>query len=193
MAGCMRTYQPAAAGALRSIGSSRPPAPASPPGGRGVRGSGMPGRQQTKEKKMTGAANKELVRGYLREAWDEGRSEAIDRYLAPDFRSLNAPPGSSGDREAERQLVAMFLDAFGSFRSTIDGQVAQGSRVLTSWSAVGIHQAPFVGVEPTGRVVSMRGTELATVADGRIESIFAIFDMAGLLQQLGVVPGPPPV
>src|SRR5206468_3894304 len=50
-----------------------------------------------------------------------------------------------------------------------------------------------LGVEPTGRVVSMRGTELARVADGRIASIYAIFDLAGVLQQLGVVPGPAPV
>jgi steroid delta-isomerase-like uncharacterized protein len=139
---------------------------------------------------MSTDENKEIVRRYLKGAWDEGDMSVADQLLAPDFRSLNVPPGSGNDREAEKQLISMFLAGFGNFTSTFEDQVAEGDTVLSRWTATGTHQAPFFGVPATGRVIPMSGTEMATVRDGQIQDIHAIFDMVGLLQELGVVASP---
>jgi len=133
--------------------------------------------------------NKALVRRYLKEAWDAGNVDVIDDLLSPDFTSLNVPPGSLPDRDHEKQLVRSFLDAFGSFQSSIEDQIAEGNTVVTRWTAVGRHEAPFLGIPPTGKLVRMKGTEMAHVRDGQISEIHANFDMVGLLQALGAIPG----
>jgi predicted ester cyclase len=138
---------------------------------------------------MNTEENKALVRRYLKEAWDDGNVDVIDELLSPDFTSLNVPPGAAPDREHEKQLVRSFLDAFGSFQSTIEDQIAEGNTVVTRWTAVGRHQAPFFGVLPTDKLVHMKGTEMAHVRDGQIYEIHANFDMVGLLQALGAIPG----
>lgn len=138
---------------------------------------------------MSTQENKTLVRDYLKGAWDDGDLSVADKLLAANFRSLNVPPGDPGNLESEKHLIGMFLEGFGNFQSTIEDQVAEGNTVLSRWTATGTHQAPFFGVPATGKVMHMKGTEMATVANGQIQDIHAIFDMVGLLQQLGVVPG----
>jgi len=140
---------------------------------------------------MSTAENKVIVRRYLKEAWDDGNVDVCDELLAPGFKSLNAPPGDPANRDSEKALIRMFLAAFGGFQSTFEDQVAEGDYVLSRWTAVGTHQAPFLGVPASGKVIKMKGTELARVTGGQIQDIHAIFDMVGLLQQLGVVPSPP--
>lgn len=44
--------------------------------------------------------NKELVRRYTREVFDEGNVAAVDRYLAPDF--FNHVTGRSGTEDFKR-------------------------------------------------------------------------------------------
>src|SRR5262249_59035653 len=105
---------------------------------------------------------------------------------------LNARQGGRNDREGEQQLVQMFRDSFGDFTSTIEDQIAEGNQVVTRWTAVGKHQAPFLGIPPTGKLIPMKGTEMARISEGQITDIFAIFDMADLMQQLGRPPARPP-
>jgi predicted SnoaL-like aldol condensation-catalyzing enzyme len=75
---------------------------------------------------QTAAENKELIRRYTREVFDEGDVDAVDRYLAPDF--YNHVTGRSGSEDFKR-LATDLRDARGS-ANVIDMMVAEGDLVV---------------------------------------------------------------
>lgn len=47
-----------------------------------------------------------------------------------------------------------------------------------------------MGIPPTGKVVAMTGIMTTRIAGGRIEEAWEHYDARGMMQQLGVAPGP---
>ena len=47
-----------------------------------------------------------------------------------------------------------------------------------------------MGIPPTGKEVSVDVMDILTVTDGKITENWTVGDMPGMMQQLGVVPGP---
>jgi len=45
-----------------------------------------------------------------------------------------------------------------------------------------------MNIPPTGRAVAVRGTSVLTVEDGKIKRAFRIWDVAGLLRSIGLLP-----
>jgi predicted SnoaL-like aldol condensation-catalyzing enzyme len=70
--------------------------------------------------------NKELVRRYTREVFDEGRVDAVDRYLAPDF--YNHVTGRSGTHDFKR--LAAEVGGMAGSANVIDLLVAEGDYVV---------------------------------------------------------------
>jgi hypothetical protein len=70
--------------------------------------------------------NKELIRRYTREVFDQGEVDAVDRYLAPDF--LNHVSGRKGTADFKR-LAASLRDVSGS-ANVIDLLVAEDDFVV---------------------------------------------------------------
>jgi steroid delta-isomerase-like uncharacterized protein len=130
--------------------------------------------------------NKELVRRYLQEAYNEGRVEAVDDYFAEDYVNHDPGPGLTPDRAGEKQLVAMFRQAFPDIHSTIDFQIAEGDLVFSRWSAVGTHSVEAMGMPPTGRRITMDGHEICRIRDGKVAEYWINWDAAGCMRQLGV-------
>jgi steroid delta-isomerase-like uncharacterized protein len=129
-------------------------------------------------------ANKDLVRRYLQQAYDEGRPEIVDECFAEDYVNHDPAPGLSPDREGEKLLVAMFHEAFPDLKSSVDDQIAEGDMVFTRWSAVGTHQGEIMGIPPTGRRVTMDGHEVTRIRDGKVVEYWINWDAAGFVRQL---------
>jgi predicted ester cyclase len=55
----------------------------------------------------------------------------------------------------------------------------------------GTHPGTFNDVPPTGRTVEVEHIHIARIVDGKGTDHWAMIDMLGLLQQLGVVPATP--
>jgi predicted ester cyclase len=60
--------------------------------------------------------------------------------------------------------------------------------VMTRFSARGTQRGLFLGVAPTGRVVSYTGMDLNRIAKGKIVESWVNYDALALLQQIGLVP-----
>jgi predicted ester cyclase len=135
-----------------------------------------------------GRSNKELVRRYLREAYDKGKPELVDDYFAPEYVNHDPAPGLTPDREGEKMLVAMFSEAFPDLESTVHEQIADGDLVFSRWTAVGTHKGPVMGVAPTGRRITMSGHEITRIRDGKVVEYWVNWDAAGFMRQLGAIP-----
>lgn len=52
----------------------------------------------------------------------------------------------------------------------------------------GSHTGAFFGIPATGRPVTIAANVLMQVADGKVTTLWGMFDEAGLLRQIGVLP-----
>ncbi|MGE0685162.1 MAG: ester cyclase, partial [Dehalococcoidia bacterium] len=62
------------------------------------------------------------------------------------------------------------------------------SRVVVRWTATATDTVGLMGMPPTGKQASVTGINVYRVADGRLAEHWDEWDLAGLLQQLGVMP-----
>jgi predicted ester cyclase len=132
-------------------------------------------------------ANKELIRRYTREVFDEGDEDAVDRYLAPDF--LNHVTGRTGTEDFKR-LARELRGAPGS-ANEIDLLVAEGELVvalMTITRTVTEELRVFGFTIPAhGQTYTVQHVHVYRVADDKIREHWAVRDDLGMLRQLGAI------
>lgn len=91
--------------------------------------------------------------------------------------------------EALKSFIAEFQTAFPDFLDTVERQVAEADVVTTQFTSAGTHRGEFLGIGSTGRRVEWMGIEIARVEGGKIVENWVSWDIYGMLQQLGALPG----
>ena len=142
-----------------------------------------------KEKTMSAEDNKRLARQFFAEV-DKKSVDGLGEYLAPGF--LAHPPGVPQPLNGEmfQQMLASFSAGFPDYSHTIESQVAEGNKVVCRVSFQGTQTGNFQGIPPTGKPVSISEIHVMRLEDNRIAEYWAVFDSLGMLQQLGLAPGP---
>ena len=130
----------------------------------------------------------EVVRRFVSEYQTAADERAFNELLHPDVVDHSRPPGIAPGAEGVRQQFDGFRAAFSDFRATILDQVAEGDKVVTRKLFRGTHQAPFQGIEPTGREVEIHVIDIVRVRDDQIVEHWNCVDRLGLLAQLGAAP-----
>lgn len=110
----------------------------------------------------------------------------ILQLLHPDFVA-NQPNGTQ-NREAFLQHMNYFNTVFSDTFFTIEGQVAEGDRVVTYGKWSGTHTSDFQGVPPTGKQIAISAVLIDRFEDGKIVEHRGQFDMFSMMQQLDLVP-----
>jgi steroid delta-isomerase-like uncharacterized protein len=134
--------------------------------------------------------NKALARRFTEGLWGAHKAELVDELLAPDFVNHDPFPGTTGDREGERQAIAIHSAALSDTRATVDDQIAEGDKVAVRWTFSATQTGEFLGIPPTGNKVEMSGINICRTENGKIAELWRVVDVMGLLQQLGAVPPP---
>jgi predicted ester cyclase len=133
-------------------------------------------------------ANKDLVRRYTREVFDEGDIAAVDRYLASDF--YNHVTGKTGTDDF-KQLARDVGRAAGT-RNVIDFLVAEGDLVavyMTITRTLHEELRAFGFTFPgDGRSYTVKHVHIYRVAGDKIHEHWAVRDDLGMLRQLGALP-----
>jgi steroid delta-isomerase-like uncharacterized protein len=133
--------------------------------------------------------NKALVRRRF-ELFDRGNLGVFDELFASDY--VFHVPGTEKplSRAEMQQFYKALYYAIPDLRHTLVEQIAEGDKVVTRWTATGTHRGgPFFGVASTGRLITLRGINIYRIAGGQLAESHVSWDMLGLLQQLGSVPG----
>jgi len=97
------------------------------------------------------------------------------------------PAGTEGMRMLMRATRAAFPD----MSCTIETIVANADQVAILYTWTGTHTGEMAGMPPTGRTVTATGAIFCRLTNGRIVEQWDIDDRLGVMQQLGLVPGPP--
>jgi steroid delta-isomerase-like uncharacterized protein len=143
---------------------------------------------------MSTQDNKDLIRRYMQAIDDNDTSDwsILDDYIAEDV-VVHSPlvPGVSLDREGLKQGSEIFRVASPGARHEIRMQVAEGDLVVSHIVGRGVHQGELLGIPAKNRDVETEGIVIHRVHDGRIVEYWSVTDVARVLQQVGVLPGPP--
>ena len=142
---------------------------------------------------MSTEESKDLIRRYLQAVDDNHTSDwsILDDYIAEDFVAHNPPiPGVSLDREGMKQAAEIFRVATPGSHE-IRMQVAEGDLVVSHIVGRGVHEGELLGIPATNREVETNGIAIHRVREGKIVEYWSVVDVASVLQQVGVLPGPP--
>ncbi len=137
---------------------------------------------------MSTEENKNLIRRFYEEVFNEKHLAALDAFYAPDHVDHTLPPGLPTSPDGTRQAIAMTLAALPDLHITIEDMIAEGDKVVTRFTTHGTQQGAFGSIPPTGKRVAITTIEITRVADGKIVEDWGLDDRLGMLQQLGLVP-----
>ena len=137
-------------------------------------------------------ANKEVIQAFLEDVINEGRLERANDLVKEDFVELDPLPGQAQGREGLKAVIYGLRSAFPDMHWVVKEMVAEGEKVVTRFVWTGTHRGDFLGIPGTGRSVEVNGVVIDRLEDGKMADSRILMDTMGLMQQLGVIPAPPP-
>jgi steroid delta-isomerase-like uncharacterized protein len=84
--------------------------------------------------------------------------------------------------------MACYFDAFPDLHFTPEEIIVQDDRAVLAWIGRGTHRGKLMNIPATGRSVEIRGVSLLTIKDNQVQRGLYIWDVAGLLRTLGLLP-----
>jgi steroid delta-isomerase-like uncharacterized protein len=131
------------------------------------------------------------VQRFVEEVINRGRLEAADELVHEDFVELDPLPGQRQGRQGLKDVIGMIRTGFPDIDWVIEETIASGDKVVTRFKWSGTHRGDFLGVPATGRKVTVHGVVIDRLSDGMMADSRILMNTLGLMQQLGVIPGPP--
>jgi steroid delta-isomerase-like uncharacterized protein len=132
-------------------------------------------------------ANKALTLRYWEEVANKGNLDLIEEICAPDYVCHEVDQDIRGP-EGVRQFISMLRAAFPDLHVTVEDVIAEGDKIVQRWTGHGTNQGELMGIPPTGNRVSVAGITISRFKDGKVSEEWEVYDMMGMMQQLGVIP-----
>ena len=130
--------------------------------------------------------NKQLIRRWFEEVWNQKNEAAIDEMFHPDGKAHGFPDAASVlvGPEAFKKVHQAFVGAFPDLRLQIDDIICEGDRAAVRWSITMTHLGDHLGFPASGKPASMEGSSFVVVGNGKILDGWNYMDMHGLFQNL---------
>ena len=130
----------------------------------------------------------ELLRGFIREIWNEGKIDKIPEFVSHKYTVFHDP----GDPWDGKELsVAQFQERVTVSRAPIPDQrfdiqelYENDESVCITWLWNGTHRGEIAGIAGTGKKLHMSGATVYYFANKRISGHWQIADRLGIFQQL---------
>ena len=142
---------------------------------------------------MSAEDNKALARRELEELYSHtGNLEAAEEIYAPNFVSHSSGSEDIRGMEAAKHFAASYRKAFPDLVTTVENLLAEGEKVVARWTMRGTHQGEIEELgPPTGKHIEVTGISVYRIEGGKIAEYWAIYDVLGMMRQLGFIPAEP--
>jgi predicted ester cyclase len=128
-------------------------------------------------------ANKQIVRRFVEEVWNQARLEVVDELVHPLYEN-NEGHGP----EAVRRNVSMFRAAFPDLHDTIEQLIAEDDLVVARVTRSGTHLGTFREIyEASGRQMAITEICIWRIEDGGLREGWFTAEDLDLRRQLGVL------
>jgi steroid delta-isomerase-like uncharacterized protein len=133
-------------------------------------------------------ANKKIVQRFVEECWNQGNLNKISELLADQARFHDAvfPNLNPGIQNIKNHIEGC-RKAFPDLKFTVEDTIAERNEVVNHWRATGTHKGQFLGMPPTNRRVTVDGTSIYRLEGGKIAEAHANWNLASMMQQIGVI------
>jgi steroid delta-isomerase-like uncharacterized protein len=132
--------------------------------------------------------NAAVIRQFIDVVLNRGDIDEAGRFVWEDVVEQVPLPGQGPGLSGLQDILRVLRAAFPDMHWTVEEQLSDGDRVLTRFVWTGTHRGSFLGVEATGRPVSVWGMVIDRLVDGRIKDTRILMDTLGLMAQLGAIP-----
>jgi steroid delta-isomerase-like uncharacterized protein len=130
--------------------------------------------------------NRALGRKFFAEQ-DRLKGDLAPELCAPGYQArVGSAP--TMDRTGHGGFGRAFYAAFPDLHHEIEQVIAEDDVAVVRFVLHGTHSAPFFGIPATNRRIAVPAHVILRIEDGRISNLLGVFDEAGLLRQLGVLP-----
>jgi steroid delta-isomerase-like uncharacterized protein len=122
------------------------------------------------------------------EAINQGNVDVFDELVSPDVVEHEELPGFEPTREGVKQYFEMMHNAFPDLHFQIDDIFAVGDKVVARITVHGTQQGEFMGMEPTGKKIAVKGIDIVRFENGKLVEHWGVTDAMTMMQQLGAMP-----
>lgn len=122
--------------------------------------------------------------------WNAHDAAWVAALHAPEYEGVDiGRPDVYRGREGAARLVGESLETFPDLSFTREESVIEGNLIAFAWTARGTHKgANLMRIPPTGREIRVRGVSILTVGEAGITRALYVWDTAGLLRDIGLLP-----
>ena len=135
--------------------------------------------------------NKEIVTEFVK-ATNKLELDKLDDMVVEDYVEHQPIPGQPEGREGLKWAYRAFNEPFPDLVFDFADVLAEDDLIVGRGIGEGHNTGSFMGIPATGNKVKWTGTRLFRLKDGKLVEGWINLDMLGLMQQLGVIPSPPP-
>ena len=122
-------------------------------------------------------------------AWNAHDLDAVMACYDPAYEGTDTGEATAQQGSvALRKMVRRWFRAFPDLRVEAETVIVEGEHAALGWRLSATHRGAFMRIPPTQRQFTMRGTSLMTIRSGRIARGSRIWDMAGFLRSVGLLP-----
>lgn len=124
--------------------------------------------------------------------WDEIMNKGkLDMFNDSNFTAdvvMHVNPEDIKGIDSARAYYANFLTGFSNIDFKISDIFGQDDKLVKVWSFKGKHTGAFFGIPASGKEVSIVGTTVVRMSNGKIAEEQDYFDNLEFFQQLGLIP-----
>ena len=114
---------------------------------------------------------------------NKGNLDVLDEYM--DSSCIRYGSGEVfDDMEACKKQAGLNLRAFPDRVLVADDMIAVEDKVITRWTWTGTYKGQYLGIEPTGKRVTVTGITISRIEDGKVVEEWEEVTRLGLLKQL---------
>jgi steroid delta-isomerase-like uncharacterized protein len=125
----------------------------------------------------------------LLSAWNSHDVGRAAEFYSPDYEGVDVSQSVPHHGHAGiRQMLTTYLTAFPDLQFTNETTIVEGNRAAMVWVANGTHLGRVMNIPPTGHKIVVRGVSVLTLEEDKIKHALYIWDVAGLLRDIGLLP-----
>lgn len=132
-------------------------------------------------------SNADLIRRWFEEVWNRGREATIDELCAKHAVGHGQTTDGSDISGPDdfKKFWHAFQTGFSSIHVEIHQTIEEGEMVVARWSLTMNHTGPFMGMQPSGRLIRSTGMSMQRFVDGKIVEAGDSWDQLSAFTQLG--------